>query len=292
MINIRLLTIDELRQHHTQKTTDFSYLLGAWQTEKSKVKYQPSPFFDREQNRVDSPRFSSTINNCGWVRSFYAYGEDWAFRHEKSMACPLVLEKYYTPRGATSLKLPIDTDISDSSFLLGAYPQTIASKEETDKLEQAFQQKFLKKTNNSYTFFVPDSTKGYLALRPQKCFEYELDGQRYVRMKTGKLHFLHKTFELSDGKEIKENEHYLLKVEPLKWNKEKQRENPSVETKAYLDVIPFAGISWDKVPTFIDKYFKQEIMQSHAFCLTNTKLKEIAHKRGTVAKNFTTKIKD
>ena len=87
MTKMRLLTAEELRINHLQKTTDFAYLTGAWQTEKPQEKYQSSSlsFYDSEADRCDSPRFSSTVNGCGWVCSFYPDGEDWAVPGEKDM---------------------------------------------------------------------------------------------------------------------------------------------------------------------------------------------------------------
>ena len=64
MLKVRLLTIEELRKYQTQKTTDFAYLTGAHQNQKS-----------LNENLVDSPRFSSTTNGYGWVCSVYPNGQ-------------------------------------------------------------------------------------------------------------------------------------------------------------------------------------------------------------------------
>ena len=302
MIQTRLLTIEELRKYHTQFTTDFAFLLGAWQTEKSKMKYQISPpcFFDCERNFVDSPRFSSSLHENGLVCSFGG-AEFKAFAHEKDMSCPLALEKGSVRAEdvlfLSSKKRLIDENESkELTFIFGAYPQMIATKEEAEKLEKKFQKGALTKTGNGYTFLSNDPQKKTSGgFQTKKCFEYELDHKRYVRIIPKGLHFLHQFFKLSNGEKIKEGKPEWVKVEPLIWKIPSLRKNQKEEFAdhvAYLQVVPIAGMTWDKIDPFLKKRFSKEMMQSHEFCMQEYTKQKISRQKSAFAYQSRTKLKD
>ena len=266
---IQMLSIKELRDYHTQKTTDFAYLTGAWQTERPRVAYQPSPFVDREKDFVDSPRFSATKNVWGRVLSFYQNGEDTAFPNERDMTIPLKMRwcSALTLAGRTFVNGAEVTQERNGGFTFsyGAYPQTVAPKKVAEMLEGAFQRKKLKKTHNDYTCFGADEGK---APAPKVCPEYEMKNARYVRLIPDKMHFLHALFTLSNKEAIQAGKPYWIRVEPLKWRVKNSALRPSHHpyVTAYLSVQPIAGITHDKVNSFLERHFEREMMQSHTFC--------------------------
>lgn len=289
MQKVRLLTIEELRKYQTQKTTDFAYLTGAHQNQKSS-----------EEDFVDSPRFSSTTNGYGWVSSVYGDGEDWAFQSEKDMSCPVLLEKgsirsdnqmvILTKKGRL-----LDENDMDSSFLFGAYPQTVADVQKAMTLEQRFFARTLTKTKNAYTYFVDDAQAGYPSQRPQRCFEYEIDGKRYVRVIPEKIHFLRQGLILSDGQKLESEKPYWVEVEPLKWmvfGKKISPNNQLLDKEAYLSVIPVAGMTWDKTAEFFEKTFTKEMMQSNDFCLRERGRSIISSKVSHPKRISTVKLRD
>jgi len=279
-----MLTIQELRKYHTQKTTDFAYLLGAWQTEKPRVKYQPSPFFDPEKDFVDSPRFSATRQTNEHVCSFFNHGETWSFPDEKDLTIPLKMhwcdiETYGEKTFVNGAIAYLESD-KKYSFSYGAYPQTIVSSTAAEQLEKGFQNKTLKKTQNSYTYFIEKSENG-ATLCPQVCHEYEFKNARYVRIIPPKMHFLHALFTLSNGVKIQSGKPYWVKVEPLKWHVEipNQPIVPQQNIIAYMDVLPIAGITYNKIKPFLKQHFCKEIMQSHSFCYARACLNSQEHSR-------------
>ncbi len=271
MAQFRLLTIEELRKYHTQRTSDFAFLLGAWQTEKPK---NSSSFGEFSKDFIDSPRFSSSVNQDGLIYSFYGNGEteDLAFPNESDLSCPLALKKGFVyPQDVYVLpskkRLIDENDSKELSFLFGAYPQTLVDTEKAEILEKRFQENNLAKTGNGYTFFEPASSS---RRQQNKCFEYELNKERFVRMIVKELHFLHNVFEFSNGEKIQEGKPYWIKVQPLKWSvptlRNGQKELLPKET-AYLQTVPLSGITWDKVNSFLNERFSKEVMQSHNFCV-------------------------
>ncbi len=277
MTQFRLLTIDELKNYHTQKTTDFAFLLGAWQTEKSAEQYKKSPFLQDEF--VDSPRFSATLNNQEEVAAFGENGQGWNQQKQKDFSYPLVLEKNFVHQDDILVLNKkgrlLDEDDNSSSFLFGAYPQTVVGEAEARRLTQLYFSRKLIKTKNFYTYLEDDSKGTSDSQRPQKIFEYEFNGSRYVCIVASKGHFLKKHFRLSDGQEIEPEKMYWVKVEPLKWNvigKRVSFKEKKLNEKAFSSVAPISGMSWDKIPTFLTRYFSKEILQSNHFCLEQEKL--------------------
>ena len=271
MAQLRLLTIEELKKYHTQPTSDFAFLLGAWQTEKPKGASSVGGFL---KNFVDSPRFSSSVNRDGLVHSFYGSGElqDWALPEERDLSCPLALEKgSVCPQDihilSSKKRLIDENDSKELSFLFGAYPQALADTEKAEILEKRFQEKNLTKTGNGYTFFEPVSSS---RIQQSKCFEYEFNNERFVRMIVKEFHFLQEALEFSNGEKIQEGKPYWVKVQSLKWKvpslRNGQKEFLPKET-AYLQIVPLSGMTWDKIDPFLNERFSKEMMQSHNFCV-------------------------
>ena len=143
----------------------------------------------------------------------------------------------------------------------GEYPQTVADKETSAKLESLFQSKSLRPTDKGYTFDAVKPTDFASNFKPAIYPEYELDGKRYIRV-PGRPSDNDAT--LSTGEHVETGKPYWIEVEPIQWLVD---ETGTWVSKRCL----FAGIQFDVQPTYdgdfsktfmkhyLDTYFANEI---------------------------------
>ena len=95
----------------------------------------------------------------------------------------------------------------------GEFPQTVADNETSDELEELFQSKKLSQTKKTYTFDDADLER-YKDFEPKKYPEYELDGEKYIRIFGRPANV---NSRLSTGKRIEYEKPYWVHVEPIEW---------------------------------------------------------------------------
>lgn len=165
----------------------------------------------------------------------------------------------------------------------GEYPQTLASKDMSDKLDIAYMNGLIKQTGKSYITdsVIPDFVT--TAFVPKSHIEYELDGQKYIRFVTESDYG--QTF-LSDGNCIKNNRVYWIKVEPVTWLVDGNTNMALSERILFSGIQFYSDLDTDivnfensNIKRFMDKYFSKDIMKEDMdsnkkrFALANEKQK-------------------
>lgn len=102
----------------------------------------------------------------------------------------------------------------------GHYPQTVASIELQDELEQAYTDGTLNKTGNTYTtdsqsIFAGNGRSADSSFKPQVHEEVEYNGKRYVRVKVNDSLNIDNT--VSNGEKYEKGDCVWVEVEPVKW---------------------------------------------------------------------------
>ena len=146
----------------------------------------------------------------------------------------------------------------------GEYPQTIANKSTSNKLESLYKSGSLRPTGKDYTF---DSVHPENKESPFKAIsypEYELDGKRYIRV-LSKLSRYGEEERLSNDKEIIDGREYWVQVEPIKWLVD-PKEGTMVAQKCLLGGIQFdtkkeydGDFSKTFMKHYLDTYFAKEM---------------------------------
>ena len=146
----------------------------------------------------------------------------------------------------------------------GEYPQTIANKRTSKKLESLYESGSLRPTGKDYTF---DSVHPENKESPFKAIsypEYELDGKRYIRVLSSLSRYAEEEF-LSNGEKVINGREYWVQVEPIKW-----LVDPKGTMVAQKSL--FAGIQFDTkkkydgdfsktfMKHYLDNYFAKEMM--------------------------------
>lgn len=122
----------------------------------------------------------------------------------------------------------------------GYYPQTVATKELSNELENCFKNDELENTNKKYIIDgVPQRLDDFLNFKPVVCDEYEFDGKKYIRHIVNGLKFGKKVL-LSNGQRYGNNDIVWIEVEPvemiLDFNKRKM-----VSKKIICGGVPFCN---------------------------------------------------
>lgn len=160
----------------------------------------------------------------------------------------------------------------------GEYPQWIAPKRVSKKLESKYKKKSLKITGNSYTTDFgsnPNSNK----FCPRHYTEYEYNGKRYVRFK-GNPDGVWK--ELSNGNVIKLNKPYWIEVTPIEWLLDKDTDL-LISKDGLISGIPIDydyGIKFEDsdLKQFLDRYFSVEIFQNYKKVSNHSNLESLTKK--------------
>ena len=144
----------------------------------------------------------------------------------------------------------------------GEYPQRIVDKEESEKLEEAYNNGTLKMTNKSYTIYSRQCS--FIdKFKEEKYQEYEANEEFYVRVIGASAYS--GTF-LSNGRRIEDGEVYWVKVCPITWLIDEK--NDIVLSKYIL----FSGIPFNftdscydfnssDIKKFMDNSFSKEIVE-------------------------------
>lgn len=96
----------------------------------------------------------------------------------------------------------------------GEYPQTVADKETSEKLEGLHDSKSLCPTGKSYTFDSVGIEDYDTPFKAVSYPEYEMDGKRYIRVPGRPASH---TGKLSTGEAAKEGKPYWVEVQPIEW---------------------------------------------------------------------------
>ena len=228
-------------------TTDFSVLLGGCSTSKN-----TSHWWTKTSNKNNKPY-------CVDIRGEEGVGSTDMYR---CGARPYTL--YSSIKDICSNANKLSNGVLEVEY--GEYPQTIASKEQSEALEYDYILGNLFKTGKSYTI---DLTQSFNNDRfPSPAFdEYEYNGKKYIRIEFSSECYLYSE-ELSDGRCLKKDEIYWVEVEPIKWIIDKKTDI------ALSKKIIFSGIEYDKnynyygffrnttIKKFMNEYFSKDIIPS------------------------------
>jgi len=143
----------------------------------------------------------------------------------------------------------------------GEYPQTLADKPTSNRLEDLFQSKSLHPTGKNYTFDSTDLHDYDAPFKATSYPEYELDGKKYIRVPGRPADV---DSYLSTGEQVKAEKPYWVQVQPIEWLVDKS--GIWVSKKCL-----FAGIQFDTekeyngdfsktfMKKYLDTYFAKEM---------------------------------
>lgn len=149
----------------------------------------------------------------------------------------------------------------------GEYPQTIVDDFTMIKLESIYQNNELEETGKKYTVDNSHNINSNAIFMPKDIIEYYYNGHKYIRFKTCNIDYCGN--RLSNGRIIRENSVYWVKVEPIEW---------IVDFKTGLMLskkILLAGIQYNNykksntnfkesdIYNYLNKYFSKEIITSN-----------------------------
>ena len=138
----------------------------------------------------------------------------------------------------------------------GEYPQTVADKRTSEKLEKLHSSSSLRLSGKNYTFDSRASSDDYWPFKATSYPEYEMDGKRYIRVLG---HPYNDNSKLSTGERVKKRKPlwvgrkpYWVEVQPIEWLMD-----PSgiMVAKKCL----FAGIQFRFMQQYLDTYFAKEM---------------------------------
>lgn len=172
-----------------------------------------------------------------------------------------------------------------SAVEYGEYPQTIANKRASKKLESLYESGDLHQTGKNYTF---DSVHPENEESPFKAIsypEYELDGKRYIRVLSSLSRYAEEEF-LSNGEKVINGREYWVQVEPIKW---------LVDPKGTMvaQKCLFAGIQFDTKKEYdgdFSKTFMKDYLNTH-FAKEMMPLEHTDERENTLEKTKDEKIK-
>lgn len=98
----------------------------------------------------------------------------------------------------------------------GEYPQQVASKQESASLERLLKKGRLSETGKTYTTDSVPIDERNTSFTPVSHVEYEHDGNKFVRIKANTM-YMDDAFRLSDGEKYKNGDYVWVKVTPISW---------------------------------------------------------------------------
>ena len=150
----------------------------------------------------------------------------------------------------------------------GLYPQETVDENTEMKLNQAFNLKLLsnslRKTGNTYTYKIDNN---YL-----KTYEYLFENERYIRVKNNAYNVV-----LSNGKTYKKGEYVWLKVSPVYWLIDYDK-NVIMSEKILIGGIKNKEL-WEDFTTtefnlFLNNIFNKDVTQCEVFLFNQAKTTE------------------
>ena len=142
--------------------------------------------------------------------------------------------------------------------LYGEYPQDIVDENYSRKLESAYNNGSLRTTGKSYTTDSVRYQDTDTSFSARTHAEYEYNGQKFIRFVGGS----NGTSEvLSDGREIKKGEIYWVKVEPIIWLVDEEKDI------AITKKIIVSGVQFNK-----ERKYKGDFKNTDLYKFMNTYL--------------------
>ena len=148
----------------------------------------------------------------------------------------------------------------------GEYPQTVADKKTSKKLEDLLKKGELNLTGKKYTFDgvshkASDRKEGWVSAPFKQCPEYIHEGKKYIRLNGNPCRV--GTSKLSNGEKAQFEKVYWVQVEPIEWLKDSS--GYWISKKCLLSGINFNGGDYDDdfedtdLKKFLDAFFIKEI---------------------------------
>lgn len=134
----------------------------------------------------------------------------------------------------------------------GEYPQTVADKRTSAKLERLHDSRSLRPTGKNYTFDSVDLGDYDKSFKATSFPEYEMDGKRYIRV-LGRPS--DDDSKLSTGEQVESGKPYWVEVQPIEWLMD--RSGTMVAKKCL-----FAGIQFDTKSSY-NGYFSKTSMKHY-----------------------------
>jgi len=150
----------------------------------------------------------------------------------------------------------------------GEYPQMVVKDEESRILERAYNNGLMKRTGRIYTTDSVDIKGIGKEFTPYSHIEYEYGIDKFIRV-IGNSNSKNKI--LSDGRTVRADQSYWIRVEPITWFVDKKA-NIALSKK-----IIFSGVQFNKIRNyqgnfektdikkFMDQYFAKEIVAFYSF---------------------------
>ena len=147
----------------------------------------------------------------------------------------------------------------------GMYPQKAAFKHDQKILEYMYKNDSLNKTGKVYTIdsvLINDENSDF---KPNKLYEYEYEGKKYIRIKANP-NVIDEYFELSNGERYIDGDYIWNEIQPVKWLVDKK--NKVIVSEKLL----FSGIQYRFLNQYINNYFSNELLQNDISNINNQDL--------------------
>ena len=253
--------------------SDLSFLLGI----------EPNDYFN---NTKIVPFLLSSTKRDAWLRSYQKYCIDTLMcgydidlneKAKKYGIRPMTDKSIIPP--SMEVKSYFNNEYGCTVIEYGFYPQSFVNPRTEADIIQQLDEMYKKKegkTGNVYTFNKHPVVDTYGTTHPAKKFlpwkhfEYELDGNRYVRVQS-------KMDNLFIGNH--KNEKYWIKVEPIEWLLDEET-GQMIARRALLSGISIIATNGDydgnfkqsQLYHYLNTYFAEEIKQNNHLCTHNKDL--------------------
>lgn len=198
--------------------------------------------------------WSKSWDTNGHVRYVCLNGtKDWITTDIRSISARPVLPSWEASKiSPSNVRLIAGIRVAE----YGQYPQTVADKRTSAKLEKLHSSSSLRPTGKKYTFDSVGLTDYATPFKAAFYPEYEMDGKRYIRVLG---HPYNDNSKLSTGERVKKRKPfwvgrkpYWVEVQPIEWLMD-----PSgiMVAKKCL----FAGIQFRFMQQYLDTYFAKEM---------------------------------
>ena len=186
--------------------TDFSILLGNYVSldyhisEENNLKNRTGWWWTKTDKNVNTKYFVTTNGD-----------REWDYIYTRNNGVRPVLPYYSID------KIILNKERGSDGILevkYGEYPQDIVDENYSRKLERAYYNENLKVTGKNYTTDSVNASDRSRKFSEKKHIEYEYNGKKYIRFVSDD-NFYGKV--LSDGSKIKKGYIYWIKVEPITW---------------------------------------------------------------------------
>lgn len=159
-----------------------------------------------------------------------------------------------------------DVDVKSGaySFFYGEYPQTIVDEKLSVELEQEYKNGNINATDKTYTTDSENYENMFSSFKSRTHIEYQYKENKYIRFKADRNCIGKK---LSNGIEIKKDDIYWVKVEPIEWLIDNEQ-NIAISRNLLLSGIQFDDFlsDWNYefehtfISRFLDEYFSKDMI--------------------------------